>query len=322
MHNRRYCPVCNFEIYRGMVRCPWCGAPQKKERTPVGNFFIALLKCLGFYGCFFSIQMTVSMIYETVIMLTSGGIVSPGGIDMDAFYEEYSKFAPEVGILTAALVILAYFLFFKIIKKSFAKEIKLRPIKAGAVGSSFAFGLCAHIMIAVGLAILYSLLPELSELSNSESYELMYKNSNPITEFISISVVTGILEEVVFRGLIYNTLKKATGVKIAVFLSAVIFGAAHMNIEQFFYTSLLGALMAVVYEKYGTIIAPIIIHATFNGANYLLEYLDFKYFAPYVVLNIAAFAVFIIVFAFVFFTKKEPAHTLQKQRNINLHETL
>lgn len=317
MRDRKNCPVCNFEMYRALSRCPYCGAPQKKERTPVGNFFIALLKCLGFYGCFFSIQMTVSVIYEMIVMFNTSGIFSMGGMDMDAFYEEYSRFAPEVSILTAALVILAYFLFFKIIKKSFVKEIKLRPIKAGAVGSSFTFGICAHLIIAISLTILYSFLPELSELSNSESYELMYKNSNPITEFISISVVTGILEEVVFRGLIYNTLKKAAGVKIAVFLSAVIFGAAHMNIEQFFYTSLLGALMAMVYEKYGTIIAPIIIHATFNGANYLLEYLDFKYFAPYIVLNIAAVAVFIIVFAFVFFTKKEPAHTLPKQRNIN-----
>ncbi len=317
MYDRTRCLTCGFEMYRGTTRCPYCGAPQKKERSAVGNFFIALLKCLGFYGCFFSIQMTVSVIYESIIMLTTADFSSMNGFDMDAFYEEYSKFAPEVGILTAVLIILAYFIFFKIIKKSFLKEIKLRPITAGAVGSSFTFGLCAHIMIAVGLTILYSILPQLSELSNSESYELMYKNSNPITEFINLSIVTGILEEVVFRGLIYNTIKKVTGVKLAVFLSAVIFGAAHMNIEQFFYTSLLGALMALVYEKYGTIIAPIIIHATFNGANYLLEYLDFQHFAPYVVMNMAAIAIFIIVFAFVFLTEKEPAHILRKQRNIN-----
>ncbi len=317
MHDRTYCPVCNFEMYRGTTRCPYCGTPQKKERTPTGNFFIALLKCLGFYGCFFSIQLTVSVIYEMIVMFTAADIFSMNGFDMDAFYEEYSRFAPEVGIITAILTLLAYFLFFKIIKKSFVKEIKLRPIKAGAVGSSLTFGLCAHIMIAVGLTILYTIIPQLSELSNSESYELMYQNSNPITEFINISIVTGILEEVVFRGLIYNTIKKASSVKIAVFLSAVIFGAAHMNIEQFFYTSLLGALMAVVYEKYGTIIAPIIIHATFNGSNYLLEYLDFEYFAPYVVINMAAVAIFIIVFAFVFFTEKEPASILQKQRKFN-----
>lgn len=317
MHNRTRCHVCNYDLYQGMKYCPYCGAPQKKKRSPVGNFFIALLKCLGFYGCFFSIQMTVSVIYEMIVMFNTSGIFSMGSFDTDAFYEEYSKFAPEIGIITGILVILAYFLFFKIIKKSFAKEIKLRPIKMGAVGSSFVFGLCTHLIIAISLTILYSFLPELSELSNSESYELMYKNSNPITEFINISLVTGILEEVVFRGLIYNTIKKATSVKIAIFLSAVIFGAAHMNIEQFFYTSLLGVLMAMVYEKYNTIIAPIIIHATFNGTNYLLEYLDFKDFAPFVVIDMAAVAIFIIVFAFVFFTKKEPVHILRKQRNIN-----
>ena len=58
--------------------------------------------------------------------------------------------------------------------------------------------------------------------------------------FIVIGVVSPIVEEVVFRGLVAKRIQDYLGTAWAVALSAVIFGAYHGNVMQFVYAGLLG----------------------------------------------------------------------------------
>ena len=214
---------------------------------------------------------------------------------------------PLIGILSAALTVLGYFLFFKIRKDSLFKKLKIKPIRPTTSAAMVLFGISALFAISLGLHFLYMLFPSLSQGSASDEISEMLDSGNPVLQFINISVVTGIIEETIFRGLIYNTLKKTMKIPAAVIISSVIFGIAHMNIEQFFYTTLLGALMALVYERYGSILAPIIVHATFNGSNYLLGIFNFKYFTPYFALFIAAVGVLVLTAGTVFFSEREDA---------------
>ena len=99
-------------------------------------------------------------------------------------------------------------------------------------------------------------------------------------------------------------------VPLAIFLSSVLFGAAHMNLEQFCYTTILGVLLALAYEKTGSIIAPILIHMSFNGSNFVTEHLNFESDLPYYAIFFASIGAFLIVAGLIFFTRKEPENSL------------
>lgn len=318
MSDRNFCPRCHANVPKGTRYCYFCGC-EMPGQSPVKKFFMSLLQCLGYYGFFIGVQSLVSVACTLIITLLPLGLF--GSFDEDAAYDAVYRFLPEIGILSAIVTLLGYFLFFKIRKKSLFKEIKVRSIRPTTCVAMLSFGMTALFIVSIGLTFLYILFPELSSYSNSEELEHLMDGSNPVVEFINISIVTGIIEEVLFRGLIYTTMKKAMPKALAIILSSVFFGIAHMNIEQFFYTSLLGLLMVLVYERYGTIFAPIIVHATFNGSNYVLDALNFKYDEPYFAIFVLAIAIFILTLALVFFTERVPRSRIKYLRKSE-NETL
>jgi membrane protease YdiL (CAAX protease family) len=56
-----------------------------------------------------------------------------------------------------------------------------------------------------------------------------------VLELIGSAILTPILEEMVYRGIVYTRLKRHLGVIPAVVLSALVFGLMHFNIVQFIY---------------------------------------------------------------------------------------
>lgn len=88
--------------------------------------------------------------------------------------------------------------------------------------------------------------------------------SSFVLQVITAGIAGPIVEELIFRGLIYNRIKKMTGVVLAAILSGVIFGAYHGNWVQAPYAIIIGLVCVYVYEKYKSIIAPIILHITAN----------------------------------------------------------
>ena len=85
-------------------------------------------------------------------------------------------------------------------------------------------------------------------------------------EIVSAVIAAPILEELLFRGMIYRRLRDFCNAKLAIIISAVFFGAFHGNLVQFVYAFIIGLMLAYVYEKMKTIWAPIVFHV---GANLL-----------------------------------------------------
>ena len=73
-------------------------------------------------------------------------------------------------------------------------------------------------------------------------------------------VISPIAEEAVFRGIIYNRMKRCFSVKLAVPLSALLFGF------------LLGVIIAIVYERSESFAAPVIFHAVANVTVFTVTY--------------------------------------------------
>lgn len=85
-------------------------------------------------------------------------------------------------------------------------------------------------------------------------------------EIVSAVIAAPILEELLFRGMIYKRLRDFCNSKLAIIISAAFFGLFHGNLVQFVYAFVIGLLLAYVYEKMKTIWAPIVFHI---GANLL-----------------------------------------------------
>ena len=85
-------------------------------------------------------------------------------------------------------------------------------------------------------------------------------------------VVSPLIEEEVFRGIVYNSLRRNIGIFPAMLGSALLFGVIHGNIVQMLYGTIMGIVMASLYEKYGKISAPILFHSAANIAIYVCIY--------------------------------------------------
>lgn len=86
-----------------------------------------------------------------------------------------------------------------------------------------------------------------------------------------IGILAPIFEEIIFRKFVVDALRRY-GEGTAVLLSALIFGLAHGNFTQCFYTFGLGLILAVLYCRTGKLIASIIPHMLLNTCSTLLSF--------------------------------------------------
>lgn len=96
--------------------------------------------------------------------------------------------------------------------------------------------------------------------------------NNLVVGLTMIAFIPTVIEETVCRGVIYNTYKGNNPLK-AIILSSLIFGAIHMNFNQFVYATILGFIMAMLLEATNSIIAPMVMHFVLNGNSAISIYL-------------------------------------------------
>ena len=89
------------------------------------------------------------------------------------------------------------------------------------------------------------------------------EGSNWIWSLIFAGILSPIIEEMMFRGVMLNKLRRY-GDKVAIITTAILFGLFHANFSQFFYAVALGMIFAYVTLKTGTIKYSIILHIVVN----------------------------------------------------------
>lgn len=95
---------------------------------------------------------------------------------------------------------------------------------------------------------------------------------------VIIGVLPAVGEELVFRGLLQNKIQTATkNAHLAIWVSAIIFGAFHMQFFGVVPRILLGALFGYIYLYSGNIWYPILAHFVNNGLAVIVMYFGPKY---------------------------------------------
>lgn len=112
----------------------------------------------------------------------------------------------------------------------------------------------------------------------SESYQATstaFYEENFIIQLIGLGVLVPVAEELMFRGLIYRRMSHMAGARMAIPLSAVVFGVYHGNLVQGIYGFVMGCVLAWLYEKYGSTKAPVLLHVTANLVSVIATKADF-----------------------------------------------
>ena len=90
-----------------------------------------------------------------------------------------------------------------------------------------------------------------------------------LTEVFNIAcyalVVAPVLEEFLFRGILFRAMKRSFGVGPALVISSILFGLVHQNVLSFVPLTFLGIILSLSYERTGDLRTCIFIHAFFNG---------------------------------------------------------
>jgi hypothetical protein len=85
-------------------------------------------------------------------------------------------------------------------------------------------------------------------------------------------VLAPIVEELIFRGVIFSGFQRIYPAYLAIFFSALLFGLFHLNPWQLGPTFLLGLLLGYVRLRTGSLLATIFTHALHNGMIFFTVY--------------------------------------------------
>lgn len=86
-------------------------------------------------------------------------------------------------------------------------------------------------------------------------------------------VLAPVVEEALFRGILYPLIKQAGRPRLALAVSSLLFAAIHYNLMTFVPLTFLAMALALLYEKTDTLLAPILTHALFNAVNLVMFFL-------------------------------------------------
>jgi membrane protease YdiL (CAAX protease family) len=93
--------------------------------------------------------------------------------------------------------------------------------------------------------------------------------------FVIIAILPAFGEEFLFRGMIQNQLYKASkNIHVAIWTSAILFSAFHLQFFGFVPRMLLGALFGYLYYWSGNLWMPMFAHFTNNGFAVIMLYLN------------------------------------------------
>ncbi len=164
-----------------------------------------------------------------------------------------------------------YLTYFRFDERRLSEKLSIKKsfvIALGSSGISYLWIILASIYLS-DLEIIQSSM-EIFEEASSSMVEGAY-----IWSFLAVCIFGPIMEEILFRGLIFASLEKGlNSSKMAIIISAILFGIWHGIFIQSVYTTIIGITLAYVYSKTRNLKWPILIHIFNNLLSTLPPFMD------------------------------------------------
>ena len=233
-----------------------------KMKTKSGQFWSAVgTSALAMFAYY-----VISLLISSVILTAVSIVYAIGLQELEgSSYNFWLNVASALS--TFGAFIICYGIWHKKIRFHSIKEIdKLSIVPMVILAAAIAIGMNG----VLTLTELYRFSPTFQRVSEMQFDTPVWLG------IISYGILAPLGEELVFRGVVYGQLRKVLKVPFAVVLSGLAFGLFHGNLVQAVYATVIGCLLALVYEWYGTIAAPMLFHSVANLFVYvMLELLPF-----------------------------------------------
>ncbi len=238
------------------------------------KFWKSVLYAAGFFGLYLGTQFLVVFAYAFSLGIQAGISIGTSNVipDFEVMFAQITEqllgASTMLSSLSGILLLAILFILFLARKKSPFREMGFRPVSPICLLPLLLLGACATIV----LVYLLNLLPESLLMDYMDSAELLSRGS-PFWSILATVVVAPLVEEIIFRGLMFSRLRRGMPVFWAAAAVSVFFALMHGHMLWISYAFILGILLIYTAWKFNSTWASLAIHFAFNGANIVLGYM-------------------------------------------------
>ena len=243
---------------------------KKRERVTIGRIWGLIYPMLLYLGVTFAVEF-IFMIAVAVLGISRYGATDQAQLYdfiMNATMSQALSMTLLAGLATAPILIFIYIrdnnkdrrngTFVKYKLNNILKYLLIIP-----------FGAFNMLWANYFVALLQLVMPKFMLESYTDTQQII-EGGGFLIQLLTAGIVAPIVEELIFRGLVYRRTKKMTGTIAAAILSAALFGVFHGNWVQAPYAFIIGIVAVFVYEKFKSIVAPIMLHMSANILSVLI----------------------------------------------------
>ncbi|WP_066301076.1 CPBP family intramembrane glutamic endopeptidase [Bacillus sp. FJAT-29937] len=172
-------------------------------------------------------------------------------------------------------IVISFTLAFIIILVFLRKEIKdsFSMRHTTSTGSSIAWAIGGVFLALFAQSIAANIENLLGIEMGSENTQQIIRliQASPLVVVIS-SIIGPILEEIVFRKIIFGTIHKRLNFFLSALISSIIFAVAHFEFEHILLYSAMGFTFAFLYVKTKRILVPIFAHVAMNTLVVIIQF--------------------------------------------------
>ena len=187
------------------------------------------------------------------------------GLDAVGVGEMLDSMSLEVNMLVGCATVLFLAIVAYLRGSTLSRKALIRPYPPHFTVSFILMGVATSFAIGflLTIALISGIIPESWLAVQNDAYSDVVL-ANPFMQFLSVGFVAPVAEELLFRGFIFGTLKKEMPPWVAILISAVIFGVAHMTPLGIIYATGLGILMGWLTWRTGSVVPSLFFHMAYN----------------------------------------------------------
>lgn len=217
--------------------------------------------------------LLASMFLIYVVAMVCKLYLSVVGYTPDYTNPDFNGFTPVLyyllnGATYAAGLAIPAFLYFSIRRMPLREALPFEKVGFIKTAACVMFGVAVCLLGDIPANIVSSIIDSFG-LENDLSMPLTNDPSVLILFFITIAVAPPIVEELLFRGMILQSLRRF-GDGFAIVASAMLFGLFHGNFVQMVFAFIAGLVMALVDVRTNSLLPSIFIHFCNNSISFAI----------------------------------------------------
>lgn len=238
------CPHCGFENQSKATFCKECGTQVRGEKIDINDenrkYFVQTL-----------------VLFLIIILTISFSFISEFSILKHEFI-----FSAIIITTTLTFAFLDFKGFLTLFHFTFhIKPLLLLPLIA--------------ILLAISVSFFSIVIESITAINSPNYYKTFAEATNRPVFYgiIFVSLIPGVFEEFLFRGILFNHLSRLSNVKTAIFVTGILFAFVHFAFISLIWLLPFGLFLGYLRYKYNSIFYGIFFHALYNALIFCIEYI-------------------------------------------------